>query len=267
MQRKQKNQESNQNKHQFETMSTTKEQIYGQSPEQSHFEMVKVSIGFVRSLQDSVLRLEQNQQHLIAQLEHANSLATEYHETARIYHEKYNQALHEMNDLRIKHEHEIVILFDKIEEANRETESERAIKQIHAEQIELLERQIGQQVNYAAMSQARTITRNNDNDNDNHEILSPVSVASLSPRAPRYGYESPRLDPETSDTDADADADADNSEDEEEEDQDEDEDRDEEQSDNETEREFQMRYYHESLSSQTTDCSGDPIYHSDTDSD
>jgi hypothetical protein len=230
-------------------MSITKEQIYGQSPEQSHFEMVKVSIGFVRSLQDSVLRLEQNQQHLIAQLEHANSLATEYHETAHAYHKKYNQALHDMNDMKRKHEHEIVILFDKIEEANRETESERAIKQIHAEQIELLERQIGQQVNYAAMSQARTTARNNDN--DNHDILSPVSVASLSPRAPRYRYESPRLDPETSD--------ADNSEDEEDEDHDED------QSDNETEREFQMRYYHESLSSQTTDCSGDPICHSDTD--
>ena len=34
---------------------------------------------------------------------------------------------------------------------------------------------------------------------------------------------------------------------------------------NETEREFQMRYYYDSQSSRTTDCSGDPIYHSDSD--
>lgn len=260
MQRKQKS------KHQFETMSSTNEQLYQQSQEQPHFEndfeMVKVSIGFVRSLQDSVLRLERNQQHLIAQLDHANSLATEYHETARMYHQKYDQALHDMNDLKRKHEHEIAILFDKIEEANRETENERAIRQIHAEQIELLERQIAQQMNYASISQARTTVHidnenedNEDYDNyyNNREMLSPVSVASLSPRAPRYGYESPRLDPETPD------ADAINSEDEEDQDQGE------EESDNETEREFHMRYYRDSYSSQTTDCSGDPICHSDRD--
>lgn len=249
-------------KHQFETMSSTKEQLYPQSQEQPHFEndfeMVKVSIGFVRSLQDSVLRLERNQQHLIAQLDHANSLATEYHETSRMYHQKYDEVLHKMEELKRKHEHEIAILFDKIEEANRETENERAIRQIHAEQIELLERQIAQQMNYASISQARTTVHidNEDEDNEdydnyynNREVLSPVSVASLSPRSPRYGYESPRLDPETPDVD--------NSEDEEGED--------EEESDNDTEREFQMRYYHESLSSQTTDCSGDPICHSDRD--
>lgn len=219
--------------------------------------MVKVSIGFVRSLQDSILRLERNQQYLISQLDHANSLATEYHETSCMYHQKYDEALHDIEELRQKHEYEISVLFNEINQATQDAQSERAIRQIHAEQIVLLERQIAQQVNYSAVSQATTVPQGSEDQYyiEDHEIMSPVSVASLSPRAPRYGYGSPRLDPETPD----ADADAYNSED--------DEDEDEEQSDNETEREFQMRYYHESLSSQTTDCSGDPICNSDRDSD
>jgi hypothetical protein len=40
-----------------------------------NFDGVYVSKGFVRGLQGQVLRLEQNQQSLIQQLEHANRLA------------------------------------------------------------------------------------------------------------------------------------------------------------------------------------------------
>lgn len=217
------------------------------STPQNHFDRANVSIGFVWSLQDSVLRLEQNQQHLITQLEHANALATEFHETTAIYRGKYDEALREMEILRRKHEMDTQLLSQKIEYAEQDAQSERAIRQIHEQQIVLLERQIAQQVNYAAISQATTIHGNEDCSYDqypDHEILSPVSVASPSPRGSHYGQQSPRLDPETPNSGADDD------------------------DDNETEREFQMRYYRgDSSSSQTTDCSGDPICHSDSDSD
>ena len=221
-------------------MSSTNNQRE-QEQEQPHFEndfeMVKVSIGFVRSLQDSVLRLERNQQYLIAQLDHANSLVTQYHETSCMYHQKYDQVLHEMEELNRKHEVEIAILFEKIDEANQNTESERALKEIHAEQIELLERQIAQQVDYDFISQARTT-----NINDNDEILSPVSVASpspilrSSPRQMHTGFHTSSVYLETHGvTDDD-------------------------------EYHFHNRY-RSSQNSQTTDCSGDPICNSDTDSD
>ena len=213
----------------------------------SMFDGVKVSKGYIRAMQQQVLNLECNQQHLISQLEHANALATEFHETAAIYRGKYDEVLHEMEILRRKHEMDTQLLSQKIEHATQDAQTERAIRQIHEEQIVLLERQIAQQVNYAAISQATTIHGNEDCSYDqypDHEILSPVSVASPSPRALRYGQQSPRLDPETPNSGADDD------------------------DDDETEREFQMRYYRgDSSSSQTTDCSGDPICHSESDSD
>jgi hypothetical protein len=215
-----------------------------QSPPQNQFDMANVSIGFVWSLQDSVLRLEQNQQHLIAQLEHANGISTEFYEKSVIYHRKYDEALREMEILRRKHEMDTQLLSQKIEHAKQDAQTERAIRQIHEEQLVLLERQVAQQVNYAAISQATTIHGNEDCSYD-REILSPVSVASPSPRASRYGQHSPRLEPETPNSGADEDED----------------------DDNETEREFQTRYYCDSSSSQTTDCSGDPICHSDSDLD
>ena len=202
------------------------------------FDGVKVSKGFIRGMQQQVLNLERNQQHLISQLDHANALATEFHETAAMYHGKYDKVLHEMEELRRKHEMEIQVLHEKIEHAEQDAQTERAIRKIHEEQIVLLERQIAQQVTYAAISQASTIPENECYDHyPDHEILSPVSVASPSPRA-RDGQYSPRLDPETPTSDTD-DEDAYNA------------------------------YYDErnrsSQSSQTTDCSGDPIYHSDSD--
>lgn len=203
------------------------------------FEMVKVSIGFIRSLQDSILRLERNQQYLISQLDHANSLATEYHETSCMYHQKYDKVLYDMEELRRKHEYEISVLFNEINQATQDAQSERAIRQIHAEQVELLERQIAQQVNYSAVSQATTVPRGSEDEDEDQdldrEIMSPVSVASPSPRM-REGQRSPRLDPETPNSCY-----------------------------HDPDDEFHQ--YHSSRSSRTTDCSGDPICHSDTDSD
>ena len=66
----------------------------------TNFDGIHVSKGFVRGLQGQVLRLEQNQQSLIRQLEHANKLASEYHATAVSWQHKYDQALHKMGETR-----------------------------------------------------------------------------------------------------------------------------------------------------------------------
>jgi hypothetical protein len=157
-----------------------------------------------------------------------------------MYHQKYDQVLHDMEELRQKHEYEISVLFSEIDQATQDAQSERAIRQIHVEQIELLERQIAQQVNYSAVSQATTVPRGSedrDQDRDlDREIMSPVSVASPSPRM-REGLQSPRLDPETPNScchDPD-------------------------------DKFHQYHYGYSSQSSRTTDCSGDPICHSDSD--
>jgi hypothetical protein len=217
-------------------------------PPQNHFDRANVSIGFVWSLQDSVLRLEQNQQHLITQLDHANAISAEFYEKSVLYHRKYDEALREMEEQRRKHEMDTQLLSQKIEHSKQDTQTERAIRQIHEEQIRLLERQIAHQVTYAAISQATTIHENEDSTYDlDREILSPVSVASPSPRAAHHGQQSPRLEPETPNSDT---------------------------HDNDTEDEHDDAYnaYYDERnrspqSSDTTDCSGDPIYPSDTDSD
>jgi hypothetical protein len=215
------------------------------SSSSSMFDGVKVSKGFIGMMQQQVLNLERNQQNLISQLEHANTMAREFHETAVMYHRKYDNVLYEMETLTRKHEMEKQLLLGKIERAEQDAQREREIRQIYAEQIEHLERQVAQQVNSAIISQATTIPDNEyyGDQYPEHEILTPVSVASPSPRASRHGQDgeqSPRLDPETPTSDTD-DEDAYNA------------------------------YYDERnrspQSSQTTDCSGDPICHSDKDSD
>jgi hypothetical protein len=68
---------------------------------QNNFNGVHVSKGFVRGLQGQVLKLEQNQQSLIQQLEHANNLASEYHASAVAWQQKYDAALGEMEEMRL----------------------------------------------------------------------------------------------------------------------------------------------------------------------
>lgn len=148
-------------------------------------------MGFVRSLQDTILRLERNQQDFIKQLDHANSLAAEYHETAVMYQRKYDTALHEMNDLKSQHAHEIAELFDRLNRAEEETRKEKALKEEHAQRIECLEQQVADLVNEKNEREARE-AREADEDQDQHqeynedeeqeEQMSPVSVASPSPR-------------------------------------------------------------------------------------
>ncbi len=141
-----------------------------ESSRQTQFEGVTVSMGFVWSLQDTVLRLERNQQDFIKQLDHANSIAAEYHETAVMYQRKYDTVLHEMNDLKHQHAREIAELFDRLNSAEEETRKEKALKEEHAQRIECLEQQVADLVN-----------EKNEREEQEQE-MSPVSVASPSPR-------------------------------------------------------------------------------------
>jgi hypothetical protein len=114
--------------------------------------------------------LERNQQDFIKQLDHANSLAAEYHETAVMYQKKYDAALHEMNNLKHQHIREIAELAEKLSIAEEKTRDERALKEEYTQQIEGLKQLL-----------AECEARQQDDDEDK-EQMSPVSVASPSPR-------------------------------------------------------------------------------------
>lgn len=181
----------------------------------SGFEGVKVSKGFVRGLQSQILKLERNQQSLITQLEHANALATEFHETSVMYQRKYDQALYQMEEMTRIHENEKAMMNFEIQHLNEEAAYERELNQVNSEQITMLERQLAQQTFdmmqmetmqtiETMQSQATTVANTgvdgrDDSDQDREE-LSPVSVSSPSPRTPmtpRARAQTPTLDPET----------------------------------------------------------------------
>ena len=157
----------------MENTAPTTARISGiESSRQTQFEGVTVSMGFVWSLQDTVLRLERNQQDFIKQLDHANSLAAEHHETAVMYQRKYDTVLHEMNDLKTQHAREIAELFDRLNGAEEETRKEKALKEEDAQQIELLKQQVADLVNEK---------NEREEQEEQEEQMSPVSVASPSP--------------------------------------------------------------------------------------
>ena len=86
----------------------------------TNFDGIHVSKGFVHGLQGQVLKLEQMQQSLFRQLEHANKLASEYHAAAVEWQQKYETTLRDLDEmrhaferetmLRIAHEHDITYL-------------------------------------------------------------------------------------------------------------------------------------------------------------
>jgi hypothetical protein len=172
----------------------------------SGFEGVKVSKGFVRGLQGQVLKLEQTQQSLITQLEHANALAAEFHDTSVMYQRKYDEALHQMEEMRREHGYEKAILIYNLEAANEDAERERELNQEHSQQIILLEHQLVQQSNMTQTIQSQATTIAGTMDMDYREELSPVSLCSLSPRmlrtpmAPRAKAQTPTFEPETPET-------------------------------------------------------------------
>ena len=179
-----------------------------ESASASGFEGVKVSKGFVRGLQGQVFKLEQTQQSLITQLEHANALATEFHETSVMYHRKYEEALRQIEEMRREHGHEKAIFNYNLEAANEETELERERNQVQYEQIAILEQQLANQCDMTLMQQswATTTIMDADIDRCSRDELSPVSVSIPSPRAPRTPMarrgQTPTLDPETPGTPA-----------------------------------------------------------------
>jgi len=86
----------------------------------TNFDGIHVSKGFVHGLQGQVLKLEQMQQSLFRQLEHANKLASEYHAAAVDWQQKYETTFRDLDEmrhaferetmLRIAHEHDITYL-------------------------------------------------------------------------------------------------------------------------------------------------------------
>jgi hypothetical protein len=178
------------------------------SSSSSGFEGVKVSIGFVRGLQSQIFKLEQTQQDLITQLEHANALATEFHETSIMYQRKYDEALCQMEEMRREHGYEKAILAYNLEAANEEAERQRELNQERSQQIILLQHELDEQRNMTQtiqtiQSQATTIAGMTDMELDitgYHEELSPVSISSprqRTPMTPRARTQTPTLDPET----------------------------------------------------------------------
>jgi hypothetical protein len=182
------------------SMFQHRESASGAASAASGFDGVKVSRGFVRGLQGQVFKLEQTQQSLITQLEHANALATEFHETSVMYHRKYEEALRQIEEMRREHGHEKAILNYNLEAANEETERERERNQHQSEQIAILEQQLANQCDMTLMEQSRATTTimGGDMGRVSREELSPVSVSLPSPRTPmaRRG-QTPSLDPET----------------------------------------------------------------------
>ena len=182
-------------------------------PNNTNFDGIHVSKGFVRGLQGQVLRLEQNQQSLIQQLEHANRLATEYHASAVSWQHKYDAALDENENTRQALERETLLRM------SRESELEHFKN--------LLQEQLAISSSSSSQSRSHTPSPNppryysqqyQDQYPNNDNTMSPVSVA-------YNDY----------------------------------------QEDNDSENEHDEGNDAYSQSSRTTDCSGDPICHSDSD--
>lgn len=186
-------------------------QISGiESSRQNHFEGVTVSAGYIWSLQDTILRLERNQQDFIKQLEHANSLAAEYHETAMMYQRKYDTALHQMQELKYQHIRETAELAEKLSIAEEDTWEERALKEEYERRIVCLQQQqpteckVQQQDDdyieayKSGFNDCEKCTNGEmfgngaaaDEYEEDEEEMSPVSVATPSPREEQHPVQS-----------------------------------------------------------------------------
>ena len=169
----------------------SQQNVSSSSSSSSVFEGVKVSVGFVRGLQGQVFKLEQTQQDLISQLEHANALATEFHETIIMYQRKYDEVLRQMEEMRREHGYEKAILAYNLEAANEEVERQR---ELNHEQGNMTQTFQDQSTLIAGMTDMELAIMGY------HEELSPVSISSPSPRTPmtpRARTQTPTLDPET----------------------------------------------------------------------
>ena len=248
----------------------------------ANFDGIHVSKGFVRGLQGQVLKLEQVQQSLIRQLEHANKLASEYYAAAVDWQHKHDQALHEMDEVK------------------QALERETLLRMSREHELEHFKNLLQEQLAYSSNSRSPSPDHAHRKSEYHYpnEPMSPVSVASLSPRKPptatpvtlsthdreyikhqllieqdttpfdenderivmrdgkrfkqwvQYGFENTPWYGEREMTMSENEEynEGDN------------------ENENETKREFQTRYFYESSASES-DYNGDPICHSDTDSD
>jgi hypothetical protein len=137
-----------------------------------------------------------------------------------LYMRKYDEVLHQMEEMKREHGYEKAILTYNLEAANEEAECQREQNQERSQQILLLERELTEQRNMTQtlqtfqtfqtfqtiQSQATTIAgmtdieMDMDMDMDYHEELSPVSISSPTPRTPmtpRARTQTPTLEPET----------------------------------------------------------------------
>jgi len=146
----------------------------------ANFDGIHVSKGFVRGLQGQVLKLEQNQQSLIRQLEHANRLASEYHAAAVAWQHKYDTTLHEMDEMRQAFE--------------RETQ----LRLAHEHDITYLERILAEKIAMSPSPSPSPI-HSRCNSESSSEPMSPVSIPS-SPRKATTKIHGPTTTPTTTTT-------------------------------------------------------------------
>jgi hypothetical protein len=193
----------------------------------TNFDGIHVSKGFVRGLQGQVLKLEQVQQSLIRQLEHANKLASEYHATAVAWQHKHDTALHEMEKTNQAFENERTQWSSYLNEVADLYEREKTIRISREHEMTHLEQLLAEQTANSPSRSPSPVHRPHRNREDSlppHEPMSPVSI------------------PDDND------------------------DNDDNKINLSALNEFYCNYYHnDAYSSQTTDCSGDPICHSDSD--
>ena len=142
------------------------------------FDGIHVSKGFVRGLQGQVLKLEQVQQSLIQQLEHANNHANEYHATAVSWQDKYDSVFREMNEMKQALERETMLRMDR----------ERELAHFQT----LLEKQLENELSSSSSSSLSPV-------HPHHHTCEPMSPVSV-PSSPRPN--SPTMDLIHDDNDA-----------------------------------------------------------------
>jgi hypothetical protein len=255
----------------------------------TNFDGIHVSKGFVRGLQGQVLKLERNQQSLIQQLEHANRLATEYHASAVSWQQKYDAALDENENTRQALERETLLRM------SRESELEH-FKTLLQEQLAISSSSSSRSRSHTpSPSPPRYYSQQyQDQYPNNDNTMSPVSVASNdyqedndsenenehdsdsdsynSSYCGEFGYHPREYNWEREAREA-REAQGQDQEYDEEEGQAQDQNQEydeEEEGQDQNQHQHQNQEYDEgndaySQSSRTTDCSGDPICHSDSD--
>ena len=245
----------------------------------TNFDGIHVSKGFVRGLQGQVLRLEQNQQSLIRQLEHANKLASEYHATAVSWQHKYDQAMHKMGEmihaleretlLRISREQELEHFKTLLQEQLTFTSNSGSPSPVHPHRDSPHEPMSPVSIPSSPRKSATTTSTPatlsaHDNEFVKKQLLIEADTTPFDENDERvvmrdgkrmkqwvqYGFENIPWYGEREMTMS--------------ENEEYDEGDNENENENETKREFQMRYFYESSASES-DYNGDPICHSDSD--